>query len=245
MRSHVALHDLYGDTELESFESRSQQLACAIDVAIRRIQNGKELGFQVVSQWVLGAQKIYNLHRIDDMIFDDPLALCSSPRDLFDQLLARCVRAACVNDVTRLNKELSWLQFMQIHAIAVNAMGDAATPAIRCLVIPEFVFSHPDRPTEETRYAIFSLPTYQSFVIVSSKTSWRAFGKGADNLLMMITCTPSPCFAMVNTDQEFSFPNGAHSNQTALIFAMSSESFVNLMVNARRRALGMHELETS
>lgn len=175
------------------------------------------------------------------MIFDDPLALCSSPRDLFDTLLARCVRAACVNEVTRLNKELSWLQFMQIHSIALKALDDAATSAIPCFVIPEFVLAHPDRPMEDTRYAVFSVPTLESFVIVSTKLSWRCFGRGADTLLMIIKCTPSPCFAMVNTEQEFSFPNTGHFNQIALIFAMSSQSFVHAMVNARRRELGMQE----
>lgn len=176
------------------------------------------------------------------MIFDDPLALCSSPRDLFDTLLARCVRAACVNDVTRLNKELSWLQFMQIHSIALNTMNDAVASGIPCFVIPEFVLAHPDRPTEDTRYAVFSLPTHESFVIVSTKMSWRCFGRGADTLVMMIKCTPSPCFAMVNADQGFSFPSTGHFNQIALLFAMSSQSFVHAMVNARRRELGMQEL---
>jgi len=177
----------------------------------------------------------------DDMIFDDPLELCSSPRDLFDTLLAQCVRGACVNDVTRLNKELSWVQFMQIHYIALCAM-DHDTSVISCFVIPEFVLTHPDRPMEDTRYAVFSLPTYESFVIVSTKLTWKCFGKGAESLLMMIKCTPSPCFTMVNTDQAFSFPNTGNFNQIALLFAMSSPSFVHAMVNARRRELGMQEL---
>lgn len=176
------------------------------------------------------------------MIFDDPLELCSSPRDLFDTLLARCVRAACVNDVTRLNKELSWIQFMQIHSIALNTMDYAATSGIPCFVIPEFVLAHPDRPIEDTRYAIFSLPSHESFVIVSTKMSWKCFGRGADTLTMMIKCTPSPCFAIVNADQEFSFPSIGHLNQIALLFAMSSQSFVHAMVNARKRELGMQEL---
>lgn len=182
------------------------------------------------------------------MLFTDTMALASTPRQLFDLVLARCVRGACCTDIFRLDG-LSWTQFMRVNALAVerisNVVSDTSTP---CFCIPAFVLKHPDRPAEEVSFAICSFPRHRSFIIVSTNMFWRIFGVGAETMRLILQCTPTPTVPLVNVLEPFVPPwalnqgagGGANESEASM-----SEKFVNELVNKRRRELGMAALSTS
>lgn len=150
------------------------------------------------------------------MIFLDTLDSASSPRELFDELLARCVRASCVTEITNIKSGVSWRQFMKLHAAALTKIKGVSQLIVPCLTMPSFVLRHLDDPEDDTKYAVFSLPRNQSFVIVSSSMSWKCFGRGSDELSLMIQCTPSPSFSMASPFDPYSFAYSDLLNQYAL-----------------------------
>lgn len=186
------------------------------------------------------------------MIFTDTLAFASTPRQLFDLVLARCFRGACCTELHRLDG-LSWTQFMQVYALVSerieNVIGLTGTP---CLCVPTFIMQHPDKPDQEATYAICSFPRQRAFVIVSTDMFWRVFGTGAETMRLILECTPTPTVPVVgalvpfagmwNISQETACTQGVYVNSWSM---PSPDSFVHELVNARRKELGLPELSTS
>jgi len=186
------------------------------------------------------------------MLFDDVLSRASSPRELFDLLLALCFRGTCCTELHRLDG-CSWQQFMVVHALACeriqNVPSETATP---CLCVPLFVLQHPQKIGSGTFYAICAFPRHKSFFIVNTNMVYNVFGAGAETMKLILGCTPVPSISMVNIRE--SFVGMWNYNCTDLVNNVQlvcenlepmPESFVHELVNARRRELGLQELSTS
>ena len=189
------------------------------------------------------------------MLVDDDLAAsASSPNLLFQQLLAKAVRACAVSEVLRVDEECGWHRFMALHALALKALVALTSPlVIPCLCSSSFTLKHIDDGIEDHKndnnvmYSIFSLPRVNAFVLVSSLRTWKCFGRGAQNLLSALQCTPAPdTFSIFVQLLQEPFASNAllnewqpsSSSQTGGAVFMN-QSFVHALVEARRAELGL------